>query len=183
MDAERGDISSIHLDDGRRVAVRPIRADDASRLIAMHSRLSATTVARRFFIPLPELDADRARFFTHVDGADRAALVAVGDEGELVAVVRYDRLLGSSQAEVAIVVQDGYQHHGIGTALLVALTEVARAHGITALVADVLLDNTAMFHSFRDAGLVGAPGSASYDAGVAHLLLPLPAPPGPERGG
>lgn len=177
------DHSTVLLDDGRRLSVRPIGPDDDQRLMAFHRRLSPLTVTRRFFVPVPELDAERARFFTHVDGADRVALVAVDGGTELVAVVRYDRLPGTSCAEVAIVVQDGYQHHGVGTALLLALTEVARRHGITAFRADVLLVNAAMFHAFREAGLVGPAGSSSYDDGVAHLHLPLPEPPTPGGAG
>lgn len=166
--------TTVRLDDGRVLHVRPIRPDDTDDLIAMHRRLSTTTVARRFFVPLPELPRAQAERFTHVDGVDRVALVAVAEPRDLVAVVRYDRLPGTTDAEVAIVVRDDHQHHQLGTQLLRLLSAHAQRQGITRFVADVLSDNSAMFKAFRDAELIGVP---DYDHGVAHLLLPLPAGP------
>jgi acetyltransferase len=159
------------LDDGRVVSVRPIRGEDSAALRVMHRKLSARTVYQRFFTALPELSQELADRFTHVDGQERVAFVAVNDAGELVAVGRYDRLAGDpSQAEVAVVVLDDYQHHGLGTRLVRLLVEHGRLHGVTAFVADVLLHNQGMFHAFADAGLTAR---ASYDAGVAHLVMPL----------
>jgi GNAT superfamily N-acetyltransferase len=161
----------VVLDDGRQLTIRPIQGEDTEALIAMHRRHSPSTVRRRFFALLPELDPTQAHRFTHVDGTDRAALVAVAESGDLVAVARYDRLAGTKDAEVAVVVQDAYQHHRLGTTLLVELTGYARAHGIERFVADVLMDNSPMFATFVDAGLVG---TSEYESGVAHLVLPLP---------
>ena len=56
-----------------------------------------------------------------MDYVDRMALVATRGEGEaeeILAVVRYDRTAGEREAEVAFVVQDAWQGHGIATALL-----------------------------------------------------------------
>lgn len=163
--------TELVLDDGRRLLIRDIRPEDTDALIAMHRRLSGVSAARRFFIPLPELARPQAERFTHVDGTDRAALVAQIDNGDLVAVVRYERLAGTPDAEVAIVVQDDYQHHTIGTTLLTLLTRRARDSGISRFIADVLTENTPMFRTFRDAQLVG---STEYERSVAHLILPLP---------
>lgn len=55
-------------------------------------------------------------------------------------------------AEVAFVVADAYQHHGLATMLLRYLTQTARSVGITRLVAEVLAQNRAMLSAFRDAG-------------------------------
>lgn len=159
------------LDDGRVLSVRPIRGEDSEALRVMHRKLSARTVYQRFFTALPELSEELADRFTHVDGQNRVALVAVNDDGELVAVGRYDRLTDDlARAEIAVVVLDEYQHQGLGTRLVRLLVEHGRRHGVTAFVADVLLHNQGMFHAFTDAGLVA---QASYDAGVAHLVMPL----------
>lgn len=165
-------VSDLVLDDGRRVAVRPIRPEDYDALRSMHRRLSAETVYRRFFTALPDLAAAQAERFVTVDGEDRAAIVGEDSGHGLVAVARYDRLPGTASAEVAVVVEDAYQHHRLGTELLRALVVHARAHGIAEFVADVLPTNRPMFAALRDAGLTGA---ADYDAGVAHLVMPLPA--------
>ena len=158
------------LDDGRHVTIRPIRVQDREPLRAMHRRLSPVTVSRRFFVAYPELAARQAEHFVTVDGVDRVALVAETDEGALVGVARYDRLPGTADAEVALVVQDDYQHHRVGTSLLHRLGQLAQEGGITRFTADVLLENSAMFATFRDVGLVG---TADYESGVAHLVLPL----------
>lgn len=163
--------TAITLDDGTRLTLRPIDGDDTERLMAMHRRLSPGTVRRRFFAMLPELDPQQAHRFTHVDGNDRAAVVAVNEAGDLVGVARYDRFAGTDDAEVAVVVQDSYQHHGLGTALLRELTGYARDHGISRFVADVLMENSPMFATFLDVGLVG---TSEYQSGVAHLVMTLP---------
>ena len=167
------DGTAVVLDDGRRLTIRPIREDDTDRLRAMHRRHSPSTIRRRFFAMLPELAVTQADRFTHVDGTDRAALVAVNDSGDLVGVARYDRYAGTTDAEVAIVVQDDYQHHGLGTTLLNELTGYARDHGIERFIADVLMENSPMFATFADAGLVG---TSQYESGVAHLVLTIPPP-------
>jgi acetyltransferase len=157
--------------DGTRLRIRPINADDTEALQAMHRGLSARTVQQRFFAALPELSTEQAERFSHVDGSDRVALVAEDPAGRLVAVARYDRLQpGGDEAEVAVVVADGYQHHGLGTLLVTMLRSHASRHGIVDLVADVLVTNRAMQRTFVLAGLKAR---ASYDLGVVHLVMPV----------
>ncbi len=171
---------TVVLRDGRVVQIRPVHADDASALVAMHEHHSARTVRRRFFSSMPHLPADQARRFADVDGTNRVALAAQDASGALVAVARYDCLPpgpgpsgqpGGTAAEVAIVVTDDYQHHGLGVALLTRLIAVARAHGVDRFTADVLMDNRPMLATFRDAGLTY---TADAEGGVVHLVLPLP---------
>ena len=143
--------SDVLLSDGSTAHLRDIRPDDAEALVAFHRALSAHTVILRFFGPHPELSAAEVTRFTSVDGVDRVALVAERG-GELVAVARYDRQPGSEEAEVAFVVADRLQGHGLGTILLEHLASAARAHGISRFVADTLADNHRMLSVFRDAG-------------------------------
>ena len=164
----------ILLDDGRIATVRPIAEDDTERLIAMHRRLSPTSVHRRFFAMLPELPPKQADRFTHVDGHDRAALVAVAPDGSLVAVARYDRNPDPTEAEMAIVVVDDWQRHGLGTELLRRLADYAREHGVDRFTADVLDENRPMFLALRDAGLGGAP--CGRECGIDHMVLELHRP-------
>jgi RimJ/RimL family protein N-acetyltransferase len=162
---------SVVLDDGRELRVREVRPIDTPALQAMHHDLSSRTVYQRFFAVLPELPLDQAEHFTHVDGNDRVAIVAETADGQLVAVARYDRLPPDGRrAEVAFVVLDEYQRHGLGTALARLLVAHARDHGVDVLVADVLATNSAMFHVFTGSGLHP---SATYECGVAHLEMPL----------
>ena len=159
------------LIDGAVLTIRPVEPEDTAALVEMHRGMSQQTVYQRFLAAMPELAQVQADRFTHVDGTRRVAFVVQDDRGHLVAVGRYDRLPpDDATAEVAFVVTDRYQHHGLGTLLLRMLLEHARAAGVETFVADVLATNVAMHHTFADAGLVA---TSSYDAGVAHLVMPL----------
>lgn len=153
------------------LAIRPIHADDSSALRVFHEGLTERTIYQRFLGLHPHLTATEADHFTHVDGVRRFALVAEAPDGSLVAVGRYDRLPPDWRtAEIAIVVADAYQHHGLGTALVSMLEAHARRAGVQAFVADVLTTNIPMQHAFTDAGLRAR---TTHDHGVAHLEMPI----------
>jgi GNAT superfamily N-acetyltransferase len=136
---------------GTGVHVRPIRPNDASRLSAFHLKLSSRSVYRRFFSLHPSLSEAEVRRFTCVDYVDRLALIAeVGEQ--MVAVGRYDHLLGTPEAEVAFVVADEFQHHGIATLLLELLAQAAWRSGITTFVASTLAENREMLGVFMGSG-------------------------------
>jgi len=138
-------------DRGFAYRLRPIRPDDAERLIAFHASLSTRSTYLRYFRVHPELSADELERFTHVDYRDRLALVVERD-GVLLAVGRFDRPQGTAEAEVAFVVADEYQHHGIGMLLLDELAAAARARGVTSFVAETLAENRGMIQVFSGSG-------------------------------
>jgi GNAT superfamily N-acetyltransferase len=131
--------------------LRPIRPDDAERLVAFHNHLSSRSCYLRFFSFHPTLSDKEVERFTCVDYLDRLALVAEIN-GTLIAVARYDRHLGTDEAEVAFVVADEYQHHGIGSLLLDELVLAAREQGISTFLADTLSENHTMLGVFLHAG-------------------------------
>ena len=144
---------ALILRDGSRIHMRPIRADDSERLQAFHAGLSSETIVFRFFHFIPQLAQEAADRFTHVDYANRMALVATigGPDEQIVGVVRYERI-GPSTAEVAFVVADAWQGHGIATALLRQLASYAREHGITTFTAVTMSDNIKMIVVLRTCG-------------------------------
>ena len=161
--------ADVVLTDGGTVHLRPIRADDAERLQAFHARLSKETVYNRFFAYRPTLsDVDAARF-TQVDHDDRVALVATLNS-EIVGVVRYDRLPGSHDAEVAFVVEDVHQGRGLGPLLLEHLSDAARERGIARFTADVLPTNRPMLGVFRTAGYTT---NRKLTEGYVELSFPI----------
>jgi GNAT superfamily N-acetyltransferase len=157
-----GDVRTIS---GAVLHTRPIRPDDAVRLVEFHSRLSARSVYRRFFSAHPTLSDSEVARFTHVDFVDRLALVALDGE-RLVAVARYERRPGTDEAEVAFVVADEYQHQGIGTLLLERLADAAWHRGITRFVAETLTENREMLGVFLD---VGFPVTTVSERGVSTV--------------
>jgi len=146
--------AELLLPDGTTIHVRPIQPSDTDRLRAFHAHLSTDTIIMRFFHYMPELPHKMAEHFTHVDYVNRMALVATltDEAGErLLGVVRYDRT-GPQTAEVAFVVEDHWQGHGIATALLLRLARHAREQGFTILVAITMSANRRMLEVLRHCG-------------------------------
>jgi GNAT superfamily N-acetyltransferase len=141
----------VILSDGTCCSLRPIRPDDAERLVEFHQHLSLRSTYLRFFTVHPTLSAKEVERFTTVDYVDRLAFV-VERSGQVIAVGRFDRIAGTSDAEVAFVVADDYQHHGLGSLLLDELARAARARGIETFLAETLCENKAMLDVFHHSG-------------------------------
>ena len=152
-----------------RFHLRPIRPDDAPRLVEFHRQLSPHSVYMRFFTFHPTLSEAEVARFTTVDYVNRLALVATVDD-RLVAVGRFDRAPGESEAEVAFIVADEFQHHGIGSLLLDELARAARDRGVETFRADTLAENSAMLDVFRHAGF---PVTSSIEYGTVTLRFPI----------
>lgn len=149
---------NVRLDDGTLVTIRPIRPDDAPRLQAFHTRLSPESIYMRFLEAHPVLFDAEARRFTTVDYENRMALVATREEQDqelILGVARYDTFGPNrpDEAEMAIVVEDAYQGHGLGLALLDHLLAYARQHGVRIFVAEVSSENDRMLHFVQRSGL------------------------------
>jgi len=158
----------VTLRDGTRVHMRPIRAEDASRLVALYDRLSVDTRYQRFFTVMRRLPPDWARFLAEVDYRTRLALVveAPEDSDTLIAVARYAPADELGTAEVAFVVEDGWQGRGLGTVLFRELLAAAAMNGIHRFRAWVLADNRRMLHLIARLGEVTR---RSIDQGVVEL--------------
>jgi len=150
--------------------IRPIEPSDAPALIKAHDHLSDESRRLRFFRPHPKMSETQASFFSTVDHVDREAFVVM-DGKYIAAVGRYDRVEPDA-AEVAIVVGEPYQHHGLGLQLLDALAARAREVGITRFVADTMGENRAAIGLIRH----WAPErKSSFDSGYIHFEMPLSA--------
>ncbi len=162
--------ADVLLLDGGTARLRPIHPEDADALVQFYARVSPESKYMRFFAPYPELSQRDVRHFTTVDYADRTALVVtVGPH--IIAVGRYDAIDDARrQAEVAFLVEDGYQGRGIGQLLLEHLAQAARERDFTSFVAEVLPDNTRMIQTFREAGFRLA---KAYEDGVLRLEFPI----------
>jgi acetyltransferase len=144
-------VESITLRDGIALTIRPIRPDDAPRLQHGLTHLSPTTIYLRFLQAANQLSDLQAQRFAVLDYQTQMALVAVFDEdGEehMLGVARYALVdpHDPQTAEVAVVVRDDFQRHGIGTKLLESLIHYARQHGVKTFVATVIASNTPVMH-------------------------------------
>ena len=156
--------ADVLLRDGRTAHIRPIRPEDRELLVEFYSRVSDQSKYYRFFSPMPELsDRDLTRFTT-VDYRTRVAFILLV-AGQMIAVGRYD-MIKPGQAEVAFLVEDRHQGRGIGQLLLEHLAQAGRERGIEQFVAEVLPDNVAMIHTFKDAGYQM---KSAFEDGVMEL--------------
>ncbi len=140
-------VRTVTLKDGFSTRIRPIRPDDEPRLVNLYERLSRHTAYQRFFTVLRRLPSDWYHFFANVDYVRRLALVAeretVGGV-QLIGVGRYEPSEEPGTAEVAFIVEDGWQGRGLGGILLDAVLEAAEVRGIRRFRADVQADNHRM---------------------------------------
>ena len=152
--------------------VRAIRPDDTERLHAFHRQLSPESITFRFFRYMPELSREDAERFTHVDYERRMALIATtgsSEAEEILGVVRYEDIRPQT-AEVAFVVEDHWQGHGIATALLHRLADYARRRGYTTFVAITMGNNMRMIEVLRNSGF---PCSTQYASGEVEVHLDI----------
>jgi len=149
--------------------LRPIRPDDGLRLVAFHHHLLPRSIYLRFFTVHPELSPKEVEHFTCVDYVNRLALVAELED-RLIAVGRYDSAPGDTEAEVAFVVSDEFQHHGIGALLLDELAQAAWQNGITSFRAETLCENRMMLDVFHHSGF---PVSSNIEYGTVTFHFPI----------
>jgi len=172
----------LTLRDGTRVRMRPIRPDDAPRLVALYEHLSGDTRYQRFFSVMRRLPPDWASFLATVDYARRFALVAEapGEPDTLIAVARYEPAGEPDTVEVAFVVQDAWQGRGLGTVLFRELLAAAEGNGIRRFRAWVLAENRRML------GLIvrlGEVQQRAFESGVVELtFVARPLSPSPSPG-
>ncbi len=153
---------------GTRVSIRVATPGDAERLRAMFSRVSPETIYRRFHIPYPDVPERTLALMLDVDHRDKEFLVAVA-QGEIVGHAMYVRLGDGGEAEMAIIVEDGWQSKGVGKSLLSELAERARLRGVETFTGEVLGENRRML------GLAAMFAGAQYTIkdGLYHVRMPL----------
>jgi GNAT superfamily N-acetyltransferase len=150
------------------VTARPLRDDDADRVLRFFDRLSVETVYRRFFTAMPRLNERLLRRLVDVDHDRREALVAVCRD-EIIGLASYERRTDApGTAEVAVVVEDGWQRHGVGRFLMRQLGYRAQLAGVQAFDATVLSTNDAPVKLART---VAPTVEVLFDGIETHLLM------------
>ncbi len=152
--------------------IRIATRSDGEQLRAMFARSSQKTIHRRFHTPFPEVPNWMVTLMLDADRPDKEALVAVAEE-KIVGHAMYARLGAGAEAEMAIVVEDGWQSQGVGKSLLSELAKRARLRGVEGFVGEVLPENRPMIG--LAAAMFAGTGYAIED-GAYHVSMPLPAP-------
>ena len=125
---------------------RSIRPDDFREVLALHERLSETSLYLRYLS------------YTPPSMSEIAAMCAMGPRG--VVALAGARVVGlgyyvprGSTAEPALLVDDAYQRRGIGSGLFWKLAERARHEGIVTFEAVATAENRGLMNLLRHSGL------------------------------
>jgi acetyltransferase len=137
------------MKDGGSVTIRPIRPEDERAMVHFHETLSERSVYLRYFhlINLEQRTThERLTRICFIDYTREMALVAeridaATGHSEILAVGRMMKVLGTNEAEVAVLVSDQWQGRGLGKELLARLLIIGRDEKLAKLVADILPDN------------------------------------------
>ena len=145
-------VSRWRMKNGEDILFRPIRPDDEPSMVNFHKTLSGQSVHLRYF-HMENLSAgvahERLIRKCFIDYAQEMALVAErkGPENgqrEILAVGRLSKMSGGRKAELAVLVSDRYQRHGLGGELVRRLIQVARDQEVHEIVANIQPENLAM---------------------------------------
>lgn len=178
------------LPDGTPAVIRAIRPEDRTALREGFKHLSERTIYHRFLGAKRDLTDAELQYFTELDFLNHIGLVvelpslggprpiAVGRAVRLRRAGSFSSTAPPStpaapepdRAEVAFVVQDQYQGHGVGTLLLEHLVRIARKLGYGAFEAEVLPSNRQMLEVFAHSGL---PRKQRMVDGLVHVEMEL----------
>ena len=162
----------VELRDGAPATIRQLGPDDRELIRRGFERLSAESRWRRFMTADAELSDDDLDYLVDVDHRRHEALIAVDPEsGEGLGVARWFRKPGRREvAELAVAVLDDWQGRGLGSALVAAINERARAEGIERYEAVVSVDNEQVIEALERHGAVrrdpAEPGTVEFEAAV-----------------
>src|SRR5579863_262187 len=139
---------TIELRDGSRVRFRAPTPTDSDQLLGFLLALSPESRRLRFFSPVCDLDAV-AQWAANADGIDHIGVLALDENGTVVAHAACSRLYGL-RGEVAVEVDENHRHLGLASLLLRRLARDAERQGIRTLIAEVLPENHDMLAVFHD---------------------------------
>lgn len=160
---------TVTLPAGEELTVRQVGPQDHEAALAMHGRCSPATLARRYHGPVEDAD----RYLDHLLSPRFGRSLAVETaSGRLVALGHL--LWDGEENEVALLVEDAWQHRGIGAVLLRRLVELAAEAGRGSVYAVTRASNSGVPALMRRLGL---PLDYQVEDGTLVVTASLPAPP------
>ncbi|MFD4324784.1 GNAT family N-acetyltransferase [Nocardioides sp. NPDC058538] len=142
----------VLLRDGTIARVRDAVAGDRDRLVRLHDALSDRDRRERFFHVGHHVGEhfvdDLLPLLTSDDAFAKLATV----DGHVVGLATAMKTARDGEAELALVVAEGYAQHGVATLLLEHLAVAAAGSGVTDFVAYVMADNAAAFDVIQHSG-------------------------------
>jgi len=164
------------FENGQEVLIRPIRPEDEPLIVTFHGKLSERSVYLRYFhlVNLAERVSHQRLVRICFNDYNREIALVVERSGpatreaEILAVGRLAKAHAANEAELAVLIADDYQGHGLGTELWRRLVEIARAEKLDRVTAEILPQNLQMMEICRLLGFRLEP-----DQDVIHAVLDL----------
>lgn len=153
------------------VRFRAIRPSDEEGMRRLFYRFSDTAVYYRYFTPVTAMPHSKMQSYVNVDYSTTMSIVGlVGDvgQGRIIAEARYVMNKEKTFADIAFVVDEGYQNLGIASYLYKRLIELAKEQGLKGFTADVLSSNREMMKVF---GKFGMQVKSRMEDGVYALTI------------
>ncbi|MCA1765647.1 MAG: GNAT family N-acetyltransferase [Desulfobulbaceae bacterium] len=147
--------TTMLLDNGSQVSFRPVHPTDEHSMRDLLYALSRETLYYRFMTRNSRFSPSQIQNFVYIDHRRDVAIVGTVPEAhgeDIVAVGRYYLNSKTNRAEVAFVIRDDWQNHGIGKFLFKHLINLAKGSGIAGFDAEVLRDNRRMQTIFNHSG-------------------------------
>ncbi len=163
--------------------IRPIHPDDAEMLQALVRGLSPESRYFRFASSLPELPLRMLARFTLIDYDREMALVAVVKESHTAedgGVSEQERIVGVSRivanpdgtsCEFALLVADDFAGRGLGSRLMMSITDAARRMGLNEIMGLILTNNQPMLKLMHSLGFHVGPYPEDPDFRIATKAL------------
>ncbi|MER6577131.1 GNAT family N-acetyltransferase [Nonomuraea sp. NPDC001023] len=164
-----GSDRSLRLADNTEVDVRPLTPAFREAVRDLHDRCTPASRRFRYFTAMPSLPP---RMFDRLCDRDRGESVVACHDGQVIALASLMYRADPGAAELAFLVEDGWQGRGLGAALARILIDAARNHGFAEIRATMLSDNMRMH---RLMARLGAAVGPTDDPGVIEARLSVAA--------
>jgi GNAT superfamily N-acetyltransferase len=150
----------LRLRNGKSLTVRFVEPRDAEALQGYFRALTVRSRYNRFLGAMSELPKTELDHFIHAGERDRFSVIAtmsIDGIETIVGEARYGFEADTGSFEFGVSVDDRWQGHGIGSALLKNLECRAAAFGANRLFGDTLRSNDVMIGLARKSGFVFMP--------------------------
>ena len=139
---------------------RPVKPEDEPLMVRFHETLSDQSVYMRYGDNINLTQRTEHEILLQacfVDYNRRIVLVAETKNPEtgkrqIVGVARLNKVMGTDEAQIAVLVTDAWQKRGIGSSLFTRLIEISRKEGLKIVFARILPENKGMMSICKHAG-------------------------------
>ncbi len=163
----------VLLKDGQSLLFRAASPADLPVVGALLNGVSRESLQMRFMGSVAQVSQRFLEDLCTNDPKDRYCILAIQGEApehQVIGLGNYVGMGGRNKAEVAFLVADAHQGHGISTLLLDRLAGVAAGQGYVGFEAEVLYDNQKMLQVFKASGFEIR---QAFEGGCVHMEFPV----------